>query len=201
LYQADIPAHALFASQFSVSRIQSRKTYLHITELIKVHIPGKLLLNRTRPRTTSPPPQIITLPALILLGSVHARRDAPHNHVPQHDHPAERRRDVARDIRFLDAEAVREDGGEVEHDGHGRDGKVHPRRPGACSFCPCGARDGVAVDENSTVGVLRAEEFDERHGDGDEDGEGDEESEDAGEGAEVADACFEDLGELTWDID
>jgi hypothetical protein len=59
----------------------------------------------------------------------------------------------------------------------------------------------VAVDENSTVGVLRAEELDERHGDGDEDGEGDEESEDAGEGAEVADACFEDLEELTWDID
>jgi hypothetical protein len=161
----------------------------------------KLLLDRARPRTARPPPQIITLPALVFLGSIHARCDAPHDQIAQHDGPTERRRDLAGGICLVDAEPVRGDGCKVEHDGHGRGGKVHPRRPGAGPFRPGGARDGVPVCvRHGAVGVLRAEEFDERHGDGDEDGEGDEEGDGAGEGAEVADACFEGLSELTWAI-
>lgn len=181
-------------------RLRRLTTYLDITKLIKVHFARKLLLNRPRARTTRPPPQIIAPPILILLGAIQAGRHTPDDQIPNHDNPAKRGRNIARGVRLVDAKLVAEDGGEVEQHRHGGHGKVHPRGPGFGVARPGSAVDGFAARVgDGPVRVLRREEFDERHGYGDQDGDGDAEGEDAGDYAEAADAGFELLG-VGWSV-
>jgi hypothetical protein len=88
---------------------------LHLTIRIKIHVLGKLLLNRACSRTTRPPPKIITLPAPILLRAIHPRRYAPHNQITRELDPRVRGRDVRRGVSVgCGAEVVREQCGAVE---------------------------------------------------------------------------------------
>jgi len=107
LHQPNIPTNTLSHSLAYKPTHQMRtSTYLHITKPPIIHLAPKLPLNRPRPRTTRPPPQIIALPPLILLPTIQPRSNTPHHRIPRHDHPAKRTRHITRDIRFRGAEFV-----------------------------------------------------------------------------------------------
>lgn len=139
---------------------------------------------------------MLPLHSLLLLLLIHRRSRHPHCKVSNQHNPAERRGHVASDVRLPDAAAVRQYSAGVEQGRGGGDAKVDVGRPCAGVLGPCGAGDGLAVDDDGLVHVFGLLEFDERHDEGNEDADGDEEGDDAGDDTEAADARFEDLGVL-----
>jgi hypothetical protein len=135
------------------------QTYLDIAELIKVDLNRKFLLNLSRERTTCPAPQIVTLAILVFLRPVQTRSDAPHDEIPQHHHPGERRRHRCRLVRFLNAELVRKHDHNIQQDGNPRNQEVHPCWPDFGILGPGGASFGDAIAGDLVEDVFCGEEF------------------------------------------